>query len=262
MTLLVKRQKNDQADAKTICEAASRPTMRFVAVKNEEQQARGILFRTRDLLVRQRTQAINALHGYLVEYGVIAPQGCAHLARLSVAVRVPDSGLSEAVRELGGVLLEQIASLKEKIQELEKRLRASAREDKETGRLMSIPGVGPICASAIQAFAPPMASFRRGRDFSAWLGIVPPQHSTEGKPRLGKISKMGQRDLRRLLITGAMSVARWAVRRGAPPGSWLARMLARKPRMLVAVALANRMARIAWALMTKKEVYKEPPPVA
>ena len=123
---------------------------------------------------------------------------------------------------------------------------------------MSIPGVGRICASAIQAFAPPMASFRRGRDFSAWLGLVPRQNSTGGKPRLGRISKMGQRDVRRLLIIGAMTVVRWALRRGAAPGSWLARMLARKPRMLVAVALANRMARIAWALMTKKQVYKEP----
>ena len=269
MTLLVKRQKNDQADAKTICEAASRPTMRFVAVKNEEQQARGILFRTRDLLVRQRTQAINALHGYLVEYGVIAPQGCAHLARLSVAVRVPDSGLPEAVRELGGVLLDQIAGLKAKILELERQLRTSARQDEEARRLMSIPGIGPITASAILAFAPPLESFKCGRDFSAWLGLVPRQHSTGGKPRLGRMSKMGQRDIRRLLITGAMSVVRCAARRGAPPGSWLARMLARKPRMLarkprmlVAVALANRTARIVWALMTNMEVYQEPVPVA
>ena len=258
----VKRHKNDAADAEAICEAASRPSMRFVAVKSEEQQARGMLFRTRDLLVRQRTQAINALRGHLAEFGVIAPQGRAHLARLASAVANPGSGLPEAVRELGEVLLAHIAGLKEKIQELERRLRASAREDEEARRLMSIPGVGPVCASAIQAFAPPMASFRRGRDFSAWLGLVPRQHSTGGKPRLGRISKMGQRDVRRLLITGAMSVVRWAARRGAPPGSWLARMLARKPRMLVAVALANRMARIAWALMTNREFYREPAPAA
>ena len=145
---------------------------------------------------------------------------------------------------------------------MERRLRTSAYEDEEARRLMSIPGVGPVCASAIQAFAPPMESFRRGRDFSAWLGPVPRQHSTGGKPRLGRISKMGQRDVRRLLITGAMSVVRWAVRRGAPPGSWLARMLARKPKMLVAVALANRMARIAWALITNREFYREPAPAA
>ena len=258
----VKRHKNDAADAEAVCEAASRPTMRFVAVKTEAQQARCMLFRTRDLLVRQRTQTINALRGHLAEFGVIAPQGLAHLTRLALAVRGPESGLPEAVRELGGLLLAQIAGLKEKIQELDRQLRASAREDEEAKRLMSIPGIGPVCASAIQAFAPPMAGFGRGRDFSAWLGLVPRQHSTGGKPRLGRISKMGQRDLRRLLITGAMSVVRWAVRRGAAPGSWLARMLARKPRMLVAVALANRMARIAWAVMTKKEVYKELPPTA
>ena len=262
MTLLVKRHKNDVADAEAICEAASRPSMRFVAVKSEAQQARGMLYRTCDLLVRQRTQAINALRGHLAEFGVVAPQGRAHLARLASAVANPGSGLSEAVRELGVVLLAHIAGLKEKIQELERRLRTSAYEDEEARRLMSIPGVGPVCASAIQAFAPPMESFRRGRDFSAWLGLVPRQHSTGGKPRLGRISKMGQRDVRRLLITGAMSVVRWAVRRGAPPGSWLARMLARKPKMLVAVALANRMARIAWALITNREFYREPAPAA
>ncbi len=134
--------------------------------------------------------------------------------------------------------------------------------DAEARRLMRIPGVGPVTASAIRAFAPPMENFRRGRDFSAWLGLVPRQHSTGGKPRLGRVSKMGQRDVRRLLVTGAMSVIRQALRRGAPPGSWLARMLARKPRMLVAVALANKMARIAWALMRNKDDYREPAPLA
>ena len=256
----VKRQKNDSSDAEAICEATTRPTMRFVAVKTEEQQARGMLFRTRDLLVRQRTQTINALRGHLAEFGVIAPQGPAHVARLASAIADPGSGLPEAVRELGEVLLGQLAGLKAKIGELESRLRASAHEDEEARRLMSIPGVGPICASAIQAFAPPMEGFRRGRDFSAWLGLVPRQHSTGGKARLGRKSKMGQRDVRQLLIIGVMTVVRWAVRRGAPPGSWLARMLARKPRMLVAVALANRMARVAWALMTNKQAYREPAP--
>ena len=256
----VKRHKNDEADAEAICEAAFLPTMHFVAVKTEEQQARGMLFRTRDLLVRQRTQTINALRGHLAEFGVIASQGPTHVARLASAVANPGSGLPEAVRELSEVLLAQIAGLHAKIAELERRLRTSAREDEEARRLMSIPGVGVIGAMAIQAFAPPMESFRRGRDFSAWLGLVPRQNSTGGKARLGRISKMGQRDVRRLLIIGAMTVMRWAVRRGAPPGSWLARMLARKPRMLVAVALANRMARIAWALMTNKKVYREPAP--
>ena len=258
VTPLVKRQKNDAADAEAICEAAQRPTMRFVAVKTEEQQARGMLFRTRDLLVRQRTQTINALRGHLAEYGVVAAQGLAHVGRLAGAVEDPDSGLPGPVRELGGLLLAQIEELNAKIASLAEELQACARQDEVAGRLMTIPGVGPVTAMALQAFAPPMESFRRGRDFSAWLGVVPSQHTTGGKPRLGKISKMGQRDLRRLLITGAMAEVRWAIRRSATRDPWLARMLERKPRKLVAVALANRMARIIWALMTKREIYRAP----
>ena len=254
----VKRQKNDTTDAEATSEAAQRPTMSFVAVKTEEQQVRGMVFRTRDLLVRQRTQTINALRGHLAEFGVVAPQGPAHVGRLASALDDPDSGLPDQVRELGRLLLEQIAGLGEKVVGLEKELRISARQDEEAARLMTIPGIGPITAMAFQAFAPPMEGFRRGRDFAAWLGLVPRQHTTGGKPRLGKISKMGQRDLRRLLITGAMTVVQHATRRGETADPWLARMLARKPRMLVAVALANRMARIAWALTTKEEFYRAP----
>ena len=254
----VKRHKNDMADAEAICEAAQRPTMRFVAVKTEEQQARGMLFHTRDLLVRQRTQTINALRGHLAEFGVVAPQGPAHVDRLASALQGPGSGLPGSVRELGALLLDRIEDLDAKIDGLRRELRARACQDEEAARLMTIPGIGPITAMAIQAFAPPMESFRRGRDFAAWLGLVPRQHTTGGKPRLGRISKMGQRDLRRLLITGAMAVVSWAARRGATNDPWLARMLARKPRMLVAVALANRMARIIWALTTKKESYRAP----
>ena len=252
----VKRHKNDAADAEAITEAAQRPTMHFVEVKTKGQQARAMLFRTRDLLVRQRTQIINALRGHLAEFGLVAPQGTAHIVRLAGALDDGDSGLPEAVVELGGLLLERICELDEKIDGLSSKLREAAREDEEAARLMTIPGIGPVTALAIQAFAPPMESFRRGRDFSAWLGLVPKQHTTGGKPRLGRISKMGQRDLRRLLITGAMAVVQNAVRRGETPDPWLARMLGRKPRMLVAVALANRTARIAWALSTKKEVYR------
>ena len=254
----VKRQKNDTADAEAVCEAAHRPTMSFVAVKTEEQQARGMLFRTRDLLVRQRTQTINALRGHLAEFGVVAPQGVAHVGRLASAVEDPCSGLPEEVREMAGLLLEQINGLTVKINDLERQLRKHARQDEEARRLMTVPGIGHITAMALQAFAPPMETFRRGRDFAAWVGLVPRQHTTGGKPRLGKISKMGQRDLRRLLVTGAMAEIRWAIRRGMSEGSWLARMLARKPRKLVAVALANKMARIVWALMTKKETYRDP----
>ena len=211
-----------------------------------------------DLLVRQRTQTINALRGHFAEFGVIAPRGPAHVDRLAEAIEDADSGLLDPVRELGALLLSQVAELDEKLAELEKELRERGREDEQTVRLMSVPGIGPLSAMAIQAFAPPMESFRRGRDFAAWLGLVPRQSSTGGKPKLGKISKMGQRDLRRLLVAGAMATISWAVRRGATKDPWLARMLARKPRMLVAVALANRMARIAWALMTKNEYYRAP----
>ena len=254
----VKRQKNDASDAEAICEAATRPTMRFVPVKSEEQQSRCMVFRTRDLLVRQRTQTVNALRGHLAEFGIIAPQGIANVERLAISVAGASASLPEAVRDMAGLLLEQIGRLNVKIRDLEKRIRTDAGQDEEAKRLMSIPGVGPITAMAIQAFAPPMEGFGRGRDFSAWLGLVPRQHSTGGKQRLGRVSKMGQRDLRRLLFVGAMAEIRWSVRRGVPEGSWLARMLARKPRRLVAMAMANRMARIAWALMTKKESYRDP----
>ena len=253
----VKRQKNDTTDAEAICEAAQRPTMTFVTVKGEEQQARGMVFRTRDLLVRQRTQTINALRGHLAEFGMVTPQGPAHIGRLVSALEGPCCTVPKEVREMAGLLFEQINGLTVKINDLERQLRKHAREDEEARRLMTVPGIGHITAMALQAFAPPMENFRHGRDFAAWVGLVPRQHTTGGKPRLGKISKMGQRDLRRLLITGAMAEIRWAIRRGIAEGSWLARMLARKPRMLVAVALANKMARIVWALMTKKETYRK-----
>ncbi len=163
---VVKRQKNDAADAEAICEAALRPTMRFVAVKTREQQSQGMLFRTRDLLVRQRTQTINALRGHFAEFGVVAPRGPAHVERLAEAIEDADSELPDPVRELGALLFVQIAELDKKIAELERDLRERAREDEQTVRLMSVPGIGPLCAMAIQAFAPPMESFRHGRDFS------------------------------------------------------------------------------------------------
>ena len=254
----VKRQKNDAADAEAIAEAASRPTMRFVAVKSEAQQAAAMAFRTRDMFVRQRTQTINALRGHLAEHGIVAPAGPAHLGRLAAVVEGGDGALPEPVAELARMLLEQIEGLSARIDALEKELRARLKRDETAARLMTIPGVGAICAAAMTTFAPPPSTFAKGRDFAAWIGLTPLQRSTGGKERLGKTSKMGQRDLRRLLIIGAVSMVRWAARRGAPEGSWLARMMAKKPRMLVAVALANRMARIAWSLMAKGGVYRDP----
>ena len=256
----VKRNKNDAADAEAIAEAASRPTMRFVAVKSVEQQAAGMALKIRDLLVRQRTQTINALRGHMAEYGIIAPNGPVHVARLAQSIDSRDQRLPPTVIDLCSMLLSQIASLGEQIDLLEKEIRERARHDETAKRLMTIPGIGVISATALQALAPAAGSFGRGRDFAAWLGLTPRQKSSGGKPRLGATTKMGQRDLRRLLICGAVAVVRWARRKGAPEGSWLARMLARKPPLLVAVALANRTARIAWALMAKGGVYRVPEP--
>lgn len=259
----VKRQKNDAADAEAIAEAASRPTMRFVTIKTEAQQARAMLFRTRDLLVRQRTQTINALRGHLAEHGVVAPQGAVQVKRLADAINEDTSQLPTMVRDLGQLYLEQIETLTAKIGDLDKRLRTAAAQAETPRRLQTMPGVGPITAVAMETFAPPMEEFRRGRDFAAWLGLVPRQHSTGGKARLGKTSKMGQRDIRRLLIIGAMAVVKAAVRRGVASdidgeSAWLSRMLAKKPRMLVAIALANKMARGLWAMMTKEQNYRDP----
>ena len=210
-------------------------------------------------LVRQRTQTINALRGHLAEYGVVAPQGRARIRQLVGVLEDGDCGLPGAVVELGRLLLGRIDELDEKIHGLDRELRASAQENEETARLMTIPGVGPVTAMALQAFAPPMESFRRGRDFSAWLGLVPRQHTTGGRPRLGRISKMGQRDLRRLLVTGAMAVVQHAVRRGEITDPWLAGMLARKPKKLVAVALANRTARSPyWSNSTSHKPTRPP----
>ena len=225
--------------------------MRFVAIKTEEQQARAMLFRTRDLLVRQRTQLINALRGHLSEHGVVAAQGPANLKVLEAAVEDQTTPLPLLVVELARVFLDQIEGLSKKIVELEKVTAHEAASGETTRRLQTMPGVGPITALAIETFAPPMDVFKCGRDFAAWLGLVPRQHSTGGKQVLGKVSKMGQRDIRRLLIIGAMAVIRSALRKGPPEGSWLQRMLARKPRTLVAIALANKMARSAWAMLTK-----------
>ncbi|MEY9155663.1 IS110 family transposase [Bradyrhizobium japonicum] len=256
----VKRQKNDAIDAEAICEAAQRPSMRFVAVKSEEQQAAGLVFRTRDLLVRQRTQLINAIRGHLTEYGWIAPKGPSHVAKLSDPIEedAMASSLPEAARPMLRVMLDLLAELNGKIADLDQEIARRAREDEVSRRLMTIPGIGPISATAIAALAPPAETFAKGRDFAAWLGLTPLQRSTGGKQKLGATSKMGERTLRRLLIVGSSAVVQQASKRGAPKGSWLEQMLAGKPRMLVTVALANKMARIVWALLIKQENYRAP----
>lgn len=254
----VKRQKNDANDAEAISETALRPTMRFVPVKSAEQQARSMVFKTRDLFVRQRNAIVNALRGHLMEYGIIAPPRLTFVRKLALQIEDPNNNLPQNVIELSRLHLEQLNHLTDKIRMIEQRLREEEKADAETARLQTAPGIGPISAMAIQAFAPPLAGFKRGRDFAAWLGLVPVQKSTGGKQVLGRTSKMGQRDIRRLLIIGAMTRIRWAIKNGPPKGSWLEQMLQRKPRMLVAIALANKTARVVWAMMTKGEDFKHP----
>jgi transposase len=254
----VKRQKNDEADAEAICEAAQRPTMRFVAVKSAEQQASGVVFRARDLLVRQRTQILNAIRGHLAEYGQVAPKGVCYVERLIAEIESPESELPPAARASLQALVDVLPKLEEQIAGLDREIARRAKEDATARRLTTIPGVGPITATALVALAPPAEAFRCGRDFSAWLGLTPVQRSSGGKQQLGQVSKMGERTLRRLLVIGASAVIKQALIRGAPAGSWLAQMLARKPRMLVAVALANKMARVVWALLVRGGVYRTP----
>ena len=253
----VKRQKNDSADAEAVAEAALRPTMRSVAVKTAGQQAQAMLFRTRDLLVGQRTQLVNALRGHLAEHGIVLAKGIGNIDRIAMHLE-ENEDLPDLVREMGRLYLDRIAGLSDEIDKLDGRIAAAAKESDVARTLQTMPGIGPVCAMAIATFAPEMREFRRARDFSAWLGLVPRQHSSGGKQTLGRTSKMGQRDIRRLLIVGAMSVVRWRGRDGGKPGSWLSRMLARKPRMLVAIALANKMARMVWAMLSRNEDYRDP----
>jgi transposase len=255
----VKRQKSDAADAEAICEAAQRPTMCFVAVKSEDSQAAAVIFRSRDLLVRQRTQLINALRGHLGEFGLVVPQGAARVKELAALVSDPDTLVPVTARPALQVLVSVLEQLEAEVRGLEAEITRRAREDETARRLMTIPGVGPLIATALVTLAPPPQTFRSGRDFAAWLGLTPRQHSTGGKQRLGATTRMGERSLRRLLIIGANSVViKRHVHKEAQPGTWLGGMLARKPPMLVRVALANKMARIVWALMAKGEVYRAP----
>jgi len=234
--------------------------MRFVAAKSEEQQSAGLVFRTRDLVVRQRTQLINAIRGHLAEYGWVAPRGTAHMAILADLLEDEEmtSTLTEAARPMFKLMVDLLAELDKRVSMLDRKIARRAKEDEAARRLITIPGIGPIAATAIIALAPPAETFRNARDFAAWLDLAPLQQSTGGKQRPGSISKMGERTIRRLLIIGGSSMVRQACRYGGPAGSWLERMLARRPRMLVSVALANKMARMVWALLTKQEDYRAP----
>jgi transposase len=251
----VKRNKNDAADAEAICEAVTRPTMRFVPVKSELQQAAILLHRVRDLLIRQRTQLVNALRSHLAEFGIVGPQGLWNVRRLVDAVRGGGGGLPAAAGRALTLLVEQLEGLGEQVAAVERDIRAWHLRHEACRRLAAVPGIGPITASAIVATVPDVATFSSGRDFAAWLGVTPRQNSSGGKERLGGISKRGDRYLRRLLFSGALAVIFRERRREAPSG-WLGQLLRRRPIKVAAVALANKTARIVWAMLARGQAYR------
>jgi transposase len=251
----VKRNKNDAADAAAICEAVVRPTMRFVPVKTADQQAAVLLHRGRERLVRQRTGLVNALRAHLAEFGVIAPQGLRNVSQLIAIVRDEgDARLPGLARQVLQVLAAQIEQIQASVLELEKQLMAWHNSSPVSQRLATIPGIGPIIATAIAATVAEPSGFRSGREFAAWLGLVPRQNSTGGKTRLGGISKRGNQYLRRLLINGASANLLRSKATNADP--WVIGLRRRRPSLVVAVALANKTARIAWAVMHRQEDYQ------
>nr|WP_233252506.1 IS110 family transposase [Maritimibacter sp. 55A14] len=256
----VKRQKNDATDAEAICEAVSRPNMRFVPAKTEEQQSVLVLHRSRDLLMRQRTMLLNAIRAHLAEFGVITAQGPRKVIDLIKRLRDGDEfELPEIARSGLLVLGDQLDTLQQEIRAIERKLLAWHRQNQASQRLETIPGVGVITATALAASVPDATVFRSGRQFSAWLGLVPRQNSSGGKERLGHVSKMGNGYLRRLLVVGATSVTRRAATIDSRTGAWVRSLLERKPKRLVTVAIANRSARTAWALLKRGETYRAAP---
>ena len=255
----VRRQKNDAADAAAICEAVTRPSMRFVPVKSAEQQAALMLHRSRDLLVRQRTQLINALRAHLAEIGLVAATGVDGLkSLLAIVHEAGESGeLPSQMRQALQALVAQLAALQEQIGTLEHGIHAQHRASEASQRLETIPGIGVIGATAIAATITDPSAFKSGRELAAWIGLVPRQNSTGGKQKLGGISKQGDPYLRRLLIVGATAVIRHA-RAHPEKHPWIMKLLAKMPAKKVAVALANKMARIAWAILAKGGTYRAP----
>jgi transposase len=254
----VKRGKTDAADAEAICEAVQRPTMRFVPVKSGEQQSVLMLHRVRALLIRQRTMLVNALRGHLAEFGIIVAQGISRIREL-IAILTDESAdavLPPLARRALAPLVDQLIDLQPRIRGLEAELLAWHRQSQESRRLETIPGVGFITATAIAATVPDPSLFRSGREFAAWLGLTPRPNSSGGKERLGRISKMGDGYLRTLLVVGATAVIRYARTKTAADAAWINSLLSKKPVRLVSVALANKMARIAWALLARGEVYR------
>lgn len=251
----VKRGKNDAADAEAICEAMGRPSMRFVPIKTVENQAALMLHGTRDLLTKQRTMLVNALRGHAMEFGVVAAKGvaglCVLLERIAANPAVP-----ELAREIFARMAEQIDGLDKQIKALDRQLLAWHRQNECSRRLAAIPGVGPIVATALVMKLPDPKLFRSGRHFAAWIGLTPKDHSSGGRQRLGGITRAGDETLRRLLVSGAMAVVRRAKPGRTSP--WLLALLQRKSRLEAGVALANKIARIAWAMMARGETYRRP----
>jgi transposase len=259
----VKRQKNDATDAEAICEAVSRPNMRFVETKTPEQQSCLMLHRTRHLFIRQQTAVINAIRSHLAEFGIVAPVGRNGVDQLlGVVADAGDKRLPEIARACVAALGAQLQTLKAQVLQFDRLITAWHRSSEASRRLDAIPGVGPALATALVASVANPKAFRSGRDFSAWIGLVPKQNSSGGKDRLGSISKRGDRYLRSLFTAGALAVIRYAKIHGTKQRPWLTSLLARRPTKVAAIALANKIARMAWAMMAKGERYKEPAALA
>ncbi|MBD8909657.1 IS110 family transposase [Methylorubrum zatmanii] len=252
----VKRNKTDAADAEAIAEAVTRPTMRFVAVKSVEQQSMLMLHRVRELFVRQRTILATALRAHLAEFGIVAPQGIHRVEKLAAEVR--DPAVPPLAQEALSLLVDELASIGRRLDTIEERLVALHRADQLSRRLASIPGVGPITAMAIASTVPDPSVFRSGREFAAWLGLTPKSHSSGGKDKLGRISKRGDRYIRHLLYVGAGNAIRFSKARAATGEAWIRGLQERRPPKVVIIALANKMARIAWALMIRGESFRSP----